>query len=161
MYFNLLTFLLWTAAISSGLTAGIYFAFSVVILPAFSKIPVQQSVTAMNSINTEILHTMFVPLFFGSSITSLLLVITSVFTWDEPSAIYILSGGAIYLIGMFCITALVNVPLNHLLAEVDPTSANAIEIWSNYRNSWTLWNHVRTIASLFASVLFIWILVNG
>jgi ketosteroid isomerase-like protein len=52
------------------------------------------------------------------------------------------------------VTIVFNVPLNNGLAAVDPTSADAVQIWTNYVKSWTAWNHVRTAAALVAAVLF-------
>ena len=77
--------LLWTAALSSGLMAGVYFAFSVFIMPAFGKIETTQSIAAMNSINKVILRSLFMPIFFGSSIVSVLLIVIAFVHWGEKS----------------------------------------------------------------------------
>ena len=52
-------------------------------------------------------------------------------------------------------TAVFNVPLNNALAAVDPASAEAAPLWARYLTDWTLWNHVRTIASTAACALFV------
>ena len=36
-----------------------------------------------------------------------------------------------------------------------PASIGIAPVWAQYLKDWTLWNHVRTIASLVATVLFI------
>lgn len=64
------------------------------------------------------------------------------------------AGGVLYVLGMFVVTMIFNVPLNDALAAVDPASAEATKIWARYLNDWTLWNHVRTISSTAACVLF-------
>jgi uncharacterized membrane protein len=51
----LVTVLLWTAALSSGLIAGVYFTFSGFIMQSFSTIEEKHSVVAMNAITTTIL----------------------------------------------------------------------------------------------------------
>jgi uncharacterized membrane protein len=157
----ILTFLLWTAALSSGLIAGVFFAFSVFIMKAFSHIPNAQSIVAMNSINKIITRSLFMPLFFGSSIISLLLIIISLMKWSEPDAVLTLTAGMIYIVGMFMCTIILNVPLNNSLAKVDPNSEEAGDVWINYLKTWTNWNHVRAIASLATCVLSIWVLSNG
>jgi uncharacterized membrane protein len=48
-----------------------------------------------------------------------------------------------------------NVPLNDLLADVEPASAEGVRVWQNYVARWTVWNHVRTVASLAAMASFI------
>ena len=67
-----------------------------------------------------------------------------------------LAGGVLYVIGMFVFTVVFNVPLNNALAAVDPASTEAAPLWARYLTDWTLWNHVRTIASTAACALFIW-----
>lgn len=150
--------LLWTAALSSGLMAGIYFAFSGFIMRAFSKIDTTQSIAAMNSINETILGSLFMLLFFGSSIISVLLIIAAVVHWGEAGTELLLIAGAVYVVGMFICTALFNVPLNNTLARLDPGSANAYQVWSHYLINWTNWNHLRTVSSLSTCMLCVWLL---
>lgn len=66
-----------------------------------------------------------------------------------------LSGGILYVIGMTGVTMVCNVPLNDALAAVDPSNHAAAALWSQYLRDWTLWNHVRTVASTGACMLFI------
>ena len=66
-----------------------------------------------------------------------------------------LAGGVLYVIGMFVVTMVFNVPLNNALAAVDPASPEAAPLWARYLTDWTLWNHVRTISSTVACALFI------
>jgi len=67
----------------------------------------------------------------------------------------VLAGGVIYVIGMLGVTLIFNVPLNDALAAVDPSSGEGASLWGRYVRDWTFWNHVRLIASIVASVLFI------
>ena len=152
--------LLWTAALSSGLMAGVYFAFSGFIMQAFGKIESAQSIAAMNSINETILRSLFMPLFFGSSLISVLLIIVAFVQWSEAGTILILIAGAVYFVGMFACTVLFNVPLNNSLARLDPNSANAHQVWSHYLKTWTNWNHLRTVSSLVTCILCVWLLSN-
>ncbi len=155
---SIITALLWTAALSSGLIAGVYFAFSGFIMQAFRKIDTTQFIAAMNAINETILRSLFMPLFFGSSLISVLLVIVAVANWDEAGSGLTLIAGVIYFVGMFVCTALFNVPLNNTLARIDPDSVDAHHVWSRYVKTWTNWNHLRTVSSLVTCVLCIWVL---
>lgn len=151
---NLIRYLLWFSAISCGLLAGVYFAFSAFIMTAFGRIPPGHGVSAMNAINSTILQSLFMPFFHGTTFLSLVLVTVSVFRRSEPGANAMLVGGVIYIAGMFLCTIFFNVPLNKALAAVDPASASAASVWENYLRNWTLWNHVRTIASTVAFALY-------
>ena len=64
-------------------------------------------------------------------------------------------GSVLYLAGTLLVTMVFNVPLNDLLADADVTSAEGVRIWQSYVPRWTMWNHVRTVASLAAMASFI------
>ena len=149
------TTLLWFSAIGSGLVAGLFFAFSTFIMTALARIPQGHGISAMQSINSTILRSLFMPLFFGTALASLLIAGGALLRWDEPGAMAMLAAGSIYFVGMFLCTIFFNVPLNNVLAAVDPGSAEAASVWSRYVKVWTAWNHVRTVASTAAFGLFI------
>lgn len=69
------------------------------------------------------------------------------------------AGGVLYVLGMFVVTVIFNVPLNNALAATDPANHEAASLWARYLTDWTLWNHVRTAASTAACALFIAALV--
>nr|WP_259549572.1 anthrone oxygenase family protein [Heyndrickxia oleronia] len=48
-----------------------------------------------------------------------------------------------------------NVPLNDGLARVDTKEGESLSLWKDYLSKWTIWNHIRTLASFAAMVLFI------
>jgi uncharacterized membrane protein len=62
----------------------------------------------------------------------------------------------LYLVGTFGVTVVFNVPLNNALAGHLGETADASKFWREYVPQWTLWNHLRTVASVLASVLFTW-----
>ncbi|SDR43550.1 Uncharacterized membrane protein [Rhizobiales bacterium GAS191] len=147
--------LLWFSAIGCGLLAGLYFAFSTFIMTALGRVDQVHGISAMNAINTTIVQSLFMPLFIGTTLTSLALAVMAVFRWGETGSLAMLAGGVIYVVGMFLVTAVFNVPLNDALAAVDPSSTEAASLWARYLNDWTLWNHVRTISSTAGCALFI------
>ncbi len=66
-----ITALLWFSAIGCGLIAGIYFAFSTVIMTSFARIEQAQGIAAMNSINETIVQSLFMPFFLGTTVVAL------------------------------------------------------------------------------------------
>jgi uncharacterized membrane protein len=146
--------LLWCSAIGCGLLAGVYFAFSTFVMAALARTGPAQGIAAMNAINIEIVKSLFMPVFLGTTLTCAALAVLACFRVGESGGIAMLAGGVIYVLGMFVVTAVFNVPLNDALAAVDPASADGAALWARYLNDWSLWNHVRTLASLAASVLF-------
>jgi uncharacterized membrane protein len=149
----LMSSLLWFCALGCGLLAGLYFAFSVFIMRALDQLGSAAGAAAMNAINTVILRSLFMPLFLLTSVASLVLAILGLVRWGEPGTSLWVAGGLCYFIGMFVVTMVFNVPLNNRLqaSQAHDLEAN----WRRYMIEWVRWNHLRTLASLVASALFI------
>jgi uncharacterized membrane protein len=150
-----ITSLLWFCAIGSALIAGLFFAFSTFIMTALGRIAPPAGIVAMNAINEDILRSLFMPVFFATTLGAAALAAIAPFRWNEPGAAAMLAGGGIYVLGMFVCTMVANVPLNNQLAAVAPDNAEAKSTWARYLKHWTLWNHVRTVSSTVACALFI------
>jgi uncharacterized membrane protein len=146
--------LLWFCALGCGLMGGVYFAFSAFIMTALDRAG-HAGVVAMNSINTVILRSLFMPLFFGSTLACAALAVLGLLNLGDPRALYLIAGGLLYLLGMFVVTMVCSVPLNNALLAVTAETRTGTAIWRNYLRRWTLWNHVRTLSSVAACVLFI------
>ena len=141
-------------AIGSGLTAGIFFAFSTFVMQALGQQTAAAGIAAMQSINITVINPWFMAAFFGPGLIGLLLTLTTFRQFDQPGALYWLAGTVIYLIGTIGVTIVGNVPLNDALAVVNPDSVAGANLWTRYLTDWTLWNHVRTVAAEIAAVLF-------
>lgn len=153
--------LILVSALGTGLMSGVYFTFSTFVMKALKVIPSDAGMLSMQSINDVILRSLFMPLFFGTTLLSLGLSVWGITRFAYPQAQLLVAAGAIYVVGMFICTVAFNVPLNESLARADATSLQAHSIWTNYVSSWTSWNHVRTIASLVASGLYVAALLFG
>ena len=141
--------LLGLAALTTGVMAGIYFAFSAFIIKALQALPGEIGVAAMNSINRVILQSAFIPLFFASSALALLLIL-----WPPTTApVLTVSAGVIYLVGMLLCTVVKNIPLNKRLQSA--TAAKRSQQWQHYLVYWLRWNHSRTLSSLLACALYL------
>ncbi len=144
------------AALGSGLNAGFFFAFSVVVMAALARRPAAEGIAAMQSINVVVLNPWFFTVFFGTAAICLVLAGFALFNWNAPSAapVHLLGGSAVYLMGTILVTMARNVPLNNALAAVKPDSDEGAKLWTRYLREWTAWNHVRTIAPLVAALFF-------
>lgn len=140
------------ATLGSGLMAGLFFAFSVAIMTALTRLPAAHGIAAMQSINTSILNPFFGLVFGGTAIASVVLAVVSPFRWPVTGSPWILAGSLLYLTGGLLVTIVFNVPRNDALAGLDPNApASAVE-WAGYVSSWTAWNHVRTFLCLAATL---------
>lgn len=146
--------LTFAAAIGSGLVAGIFFAFSSFVMAALGRLPSDQGVAAMNSINVTVLNPVFLLAFLGTGALSLMLAAGSYVWWDHAAGKLVLAGAVFYVVGCIGVTRLFNIPLNDALAAVPAGSPEAAALWSRYLSEWTAWNTVRTVASAVSAVLF-------
>ena len=150
-----ISILLWFAAISTGVMAGIYFAFSVFVMQSLDALERPAGMVAMQSINRIILKSAFLPLFFASSLACLVLAVFGVMQWGSAGAWQMVFGGALYLVGMLVVTAAANVPLNNGLEATDANGPEAEAMWRRYLARWLPWNHVRTLSCTASLILLI------
>lgn len=152
---NLLYYVTFASALGSGLLAGVFFAFSAFIMQSFAKLPVEKGISAMQSINSTILQSSFMWVFMGTTVLSVVLGIASFIKMGRASAIYVIVGSLLIIVGVFMVTAIFNVPLNDTLAAAISGSSEGTQTWREYLDSWVRWNHFRTIASIGALISFI------
>jgi uncharacterized membrane protein len=124
-------------------------------MTALGRIGQAAGIATMNAINIAIVQSLFMPMFLATTAASAALAVTTLLRWGEPGAMAMVAGGALYVLGMFVVTVIFNVPLNDALAAADPESHETASLWARYLTDWTLWNHVRTVSSTAACALFI------
>jgi uncharacterized membrane protein len=151
---RLLPALTFMASLCCGLAAGIFFAFSSLVMRALARIPPPAGIAAMQSINVSVVNLWFCAGFFGPALICCVLAVCLLFKWNTPGAHFILLGCAFYLVGTMFVTFAFNVPLNDALATLDPASAEGATQWAGYLPTWTNWNHVRSLSALFAAASF-------
>jgi uncharacterized membrane protein len=146
-----LTFL---AAVSCGVAAGIFYAFSSLVMRALARIPPPAGIAAMQSINVSVVNFWFITAFFGPALICCVLAVIALLRLNQEGSAYLHAGSAFYLVGTMIVTFAFNVPLNDALATVNPASPEAANRWAGYLVTWTNWNHVRTAGALLAAVAF-------
>ena len=150
--------LLWLdeiAIISFGFIGGVYFAFSFFVMQSLNKVSHPEAIRTMNSINSVILKSPFMFLFFFSSFIAFIIFLENMILYKLISNEGFAS--IVFLIGMFLCTAIKNVPLNNKLADFDlndSTSNPEIE-WNDYYKNWIKWNHIRTTSCFLSMVLLL------
>jgi uncharacterized membrane protein len=149
------TALTFIAAMGSGVMAGLFFIFSVCIMAALGRLAPASGIAAMQSINVTIINGMFLSVFMGTAVISVLLIVGWFFSWAPSGGVFVLAASLVYLVGIIGVTMVFNVPMNDALAAVRPDSAEGATLWQDYLQRWTMWNHVRSVAGLGALALFI------
>jgi uncharacterized membrane protein len=143
------------AALGSGMMGGLLFAFSNFVMKSIARQAPEYGIRTMQAINADIQNPLFLLLFFGTAIASLIVVATGIAGRSASGSWVPISGGALYLVGVIGVTMRLNVPLNNQLAVLDPSASDAAARWQAFLTSWMLWNHVRALAAVLACVLLI------
>ena len=143
------------ALIGSALIGGIFFAFSSFIMKALARLPSSEGIAAMQSINVVVLNPVFLGVFMGTAVISLLVSILAIRGWEMPAAPYYLVGALFYFVGTFLVTGMGNVPLNNQLAAVTVNDPAASDFWQHYLDRWTRLNTIRTVSSTVAAVMIL------
>jgi uncharacterized membrane protein len=148
--------LLISAALGSGIIAGLLFIFSNTIMRALAQMPHPQGLVTMQAINVIIVNPLFLLFFVGTAILSVVALVFAFTHWNHAASAYIVAAALLYLLGTIGITAFGNVPLNDRLATLNPSDVQATAFWVEYYTTWTMWNHLRTAAAICS--LLCWVL---
>lgn len=141
--------------LGTGLMAGVFCAFSTFVMRGIAALPPAQGVAAMNSINGAAVRPAFMTVFTGSAVLSALIGVVTFVVWPDEGKLELLLGSALYLCGSFGLTIVANVPRNERLARLTPSAPEAAVYWPAYVREWTLCNHVRTVASAAAALVYV------
>ena len=87
-------------------------------------------------------------------LSAVIAVVTFVL-WPDEGTVELLVGSALYLFGSFGLTLVANVPRNDALLKLDPGTPEAAAYWPTYVREWTMWNHVRAVASAAAALAYV------
>lgn len=155
MTYNLILLACTAAVIACGLIAGVFLAFSDFVMKSLFAASPAGGIEAMQLINRKVYGSVFMILLVAMLVTSAVLALYASVYMTSSAAIWISGGCALYVVGVFIVTVVVNVPMNRRLDAMNRESAESVSYWAVYASSWTLWNHVRTIASAGAAVCFL------
>ena len=147
-----------TTATTTGLIAGLLYAYSCSVNLGLGRLSDAAYLTAMQSINKAILNPFFFFSFLG---TALLLPICTYFQYNKlltDCFWYLLGATLVYLIGVLGVTMFGNVPLNDKLEAFSIETAsieNLKSMRSEFETSWNNFHFIRTLAAIVSFVLVI------
>src|SRR5829696_1799035 len=146
--------LILAGLLASALSAGFFYAYSISVMSGLAAADPSSAIRAMQGINAVIRTPVFAFAFFGSLLFPLAVALAAWIGRARQVAVLASVSAALYGLGVFAVTFLVNVPLNEALASANPTSDTAASLWANYYGPWTAWNHVRAVCACLAFGLF-------
>ncbi|WP_341836971.1 DUF1772 domain-containing protein [Chitinophaga pollutisoli] len=151
------------AVILTCLSAGIFYAYAVSVVPGLGRVKDSAYLTAYQSINRAILNPWFLIVFMAPVF---LLPFSAWQQFSQPANLAwwaLVAAGAIYITGVFGVTVACNVPLNEWLDKQDLASAGeqTLKEWRlRFEEPWNRWNVVRTAASVVSAILSVWAILR-
>ncbi|WP_367131202.1 DUF1772 domain-containing protein [Saccharothrix sp. HUAS TT1] len=129
------------AALGCGMMAGVFFAFSAMVMPGLRRAGPEVGVAAMRAINLAVVNPAFIGVFLGTAVVGVVAAFGGgPWAW---------AGAVLYLLGGVVLTGAFHVPRNNGLER-----SGTPEDWTRYLREWVPANHLRALLSLAAAVSF-------
>ncbi|WP_341718480.1 anthrone oxygenase family protein [Micromonospora sp. FIMYZ51] len=137
------------ATLTTGLVAGLFFAYACSVMPGLAATDDRTLVGTMQSINRKIINGWFLSVFLGGP----LLVAVAVIGYAGAGAVFwwLLAGLLCHLVTLG-VTGRCNVPLNNQLDAAGPVDqiTDLAAVRRGFEDTWVRWNLVRTLSSVAA-----------
>ena len=149
------------SVVLTGLSAGLFYAWTVSVIPGTKMVKDVTYLETMQSINKAILNPAFFLIFFGSLV---LLSIASIYEFNANKLAFgfILGSSITYLVGTIGVTGLGNVPLNdqlEVLKIVEMGSEKITEFRKYYESNWNRLHLIRTVFAVISFILAVLALI--
>lgn len=153
MEFSIKSFTLFVAVALTGLSAGLFYAWAVSVIPGTRKIIDITYLESMQSINRAILNPAFFLVFIGSPLA---LAISTIQQFNAGKSFWMLLAATLfYLVGTFGVTAFGNVPLNDALDALNLAELSENKLTAFRKSYEQKWNRLHFIRTVFAVLSFL------
>lgn len=138
--------LLVSAVVTSGLTAGLLFAFFHAVMPGLATLDDRAFLTAFQRIDAAIANPWLMVTFVGAPLLSVAAtVLTAVVA---PAGLVWLLPATALVVATMIITRVVHLPLNAALQRAAPALDPAAELRARFERRWVRWNVARTATAI-------------
>lgn len=143
------------STIACGLVAGVFLTFSDFVMRSLDVAKTSAGVEVMQVINREVFKSVFITLLLGWSVISALMFVYAWINLVGVAAQLVMVGSAVYVIGVFVVSMVFNVPMNNRLDVLQFSGSEAASYWNaTYMPRWTFWNYIRAISSAISATCF-------
>ena len=149
------------AAITLGLSAGLFYTYSASVMLGLGRSDDRTFVQAMQNINVAIVNPWFMAHFLGALVLTALAAALHIPRDGRPVLPWIIAALVLYLVAVL-VTGALNIPLNNQLeaARGVDTAEGLAAARAQFEDAWMRWNIVRTVASTAALASIVWALVR-
>ncbi len=145
------------ATFTTGLIAGVFYAWSVTVVPGLAALPDASYVATTSAMTRKIANPLFFASFLGA-VPFLILALALHLRRPRLGRFWlVVLACALYIGGGFLLTMFVNAPMSYQLAAVDPDAPARVlaEARDAYEGPWNFWNDVRAVFSTLAFLALI------
>ena len=148
---------LYISIILTGLSAGLFYAWQVSVIPGTKLVQDATYIETMQQINRAIINPLFMLIFLGTLIMQILSVYLY---WNITGPFwFILGATALYGTGTVVVTGLGNVPLNDALDRLKLNQLSTDQVTAERRGYETRWNRFHIIRTVFSVLSFMMLLL--
>jgi len=149
------------AAITLGLSAGLFYTYSASVMLGLGRSDDRTFVQAMQNINVAIVNPWFMAHFLGALVLTAVAAALHVPRDGRSVLPWIVAALVLYLVAIV-VTGAANIPLNNQLeaARGVDTAEGLAAARAQFEDAWMRWNIVRTVASTAALGSIVWALVR-
>jgi len=152
---NWLVYVCLFLGLSSALVGGVFQAFSDFVMRGLIAASPKSGAQSMQMLNRTVFRSVFLVMLIGLAPVSFVVAVYAYFALDALVAYWLVAAAAIYIITVFMVTVVGNVPMNNRLDALELDSAEAMAFWQHYSVRWTQWNHIRTLGAILAAICFL------
>jgi len=145
-------------ALFIGVMSGVFFTWSNAVKPGIGKLTDIRYLESLQAMNKAILN----PIFYGVFLAAVILIPVAIFINYNSQPTYIIKllvvAFSIYLIGVFIVTLLGNIPLNNILENTNLTTITNLEaqkLRKLIEKKWNIYNHIRSFSSLITFIILL------
>ncbi len=140
-------------ATGQALSAGVFFGFSVLVMPGLATRPPAEAVAAMQAVNRIAPRSLLMVPLLGSALGGVAVAVHTLVA--RPDGLALLLVGAAAGVSTLALTVGYHVPRNAALAAVDPQAPGAATAWARYAPGWTRLNSVRAALALVSAAALV------
>jgi uncharacterized membrane protein len=153
---------LLAATITTGLMAGLFYAFSISVMPALRRAGDAVFVEVMQRINTAITNGWFAVGFGGALVFTA--AATVLYAISGPAAVLVpVIVGLVLYLGQLALTFGLHIPLNTALEAAGPPghAPGPVAARDAFETRWVRWNHARSVLCTGSFAALCWALVQA
>lgn len=152
---NWIVYACLSVGLSSALVAGVFQSFSDFVMKALIATEPAGGIEAMQMINRTVFRSLFLAMMLALVPITLAFAAYAYYKLSGIAQFWIMSGAVVYVVSVFLVTMIGNVPMNNRLDGMNYVMIEATTYWRTYGEVWTNWNHVRTLGSAVTAVCFL------